>query len=107
MSPIRARTDSESTKYERGWKVTEMMPEFSLGSLTKRDNLVIGRTRSELNHRIARFLNPSKSDDEVVAEFGVKLVDKDMWNAREARRSVGMQDIDKYIREEAFRPFDS
>ena len=93
-------------EYEGGWSITKIMPEASLGCLTKRDNLVISQTEDELRSRILRFIDPNKSDSEAVAEFDLALADHDMWNARVARRSIKKNDIDTFIRSEAFRPFD-
>src|SRR6266487_261682 len=49
-------------EYEKGWHIQQCMPESSLGCLTKRDNLVIGFTKSEVRDRIVQFIDPSKSD---------------------------------------------
>jgi len=93
-------------EYEICWSITQMASESSLGCLTKRDSLVIGKTKDEVRHRILRFLDPGKTDAEAVAEFNLELSDHDMWNASLARKSIDIQDIDKYICEESFRPFD-
>ena len=87
--------------------VTQLMPEFSLGCLTKRDNLVIGRTKEEVHTRILHFIDANKSDAEAVSEFGLELADHDMWNARVARTSIKANDIDSFIKMESFRPFDA
>ena len=94
-------------EYERGWKVTEAMQEFSLGCLTKRDRLVIGHERQTVRELIAQFVDPEKSDADATMELGLKLKDKDMWDAHDARASVQVQEIDTFIRKEFFRPFDS
>ncbi len=93
-------------EYEKGWHIQQCMPESSLGCLTKRDNLVIGFTKSEVRDRIVQFIDPSKSDIEAASEFELQLEDKDMWNARKARASVKGEEINTYIRPESFRPFD-
>lgn len=93
-------------EYEQGWQIQKCMPESSLGCLTKRDNLVIGFTKSEVHDRIAQFIDPNKSDLDATLEFELQLEDKDMWNARKARISVKREQIDTYIRSESFRPFD-
>jgi len=95
-----------SAEYESGWILTKIMPESSLGCLTKRDNLVISQTKDELRSRILRFIDPNKTDSEAVAEFGLALADHDMWNASVARQTIKANDIDSFIRSEAFRPFD-
>jgi predicted helicase len=95
-----------SREYESGWTLTKIMPELSLGCLTKRDNLVISQNKDELRSRILHFIDPSKTDREAVDEFGLALADHDMWNVSVARRSIQPNDIDSFIRSEAFRPFD-
>jgi len=95
-----------SREYESGWTLTKIMPELSLGCLTKRDNLVISQTKDELRSRILHFIDPSKTDRQAVDEFGLAMADHDMWNASVARRSIQPNDIDSFIRSEAFRPFD-
>ena len=94
-------------EYEQGWKVTEVMTEYSLGCLTKRNDLVIDFTPDEVRQRILRFIDPSKSDEQAAAEFELRLVDKDMWNTHVARTSVVPEQIDSFIRSESFRPFDT
>ncbi|NUN65596.1 helicase [Pseudanabaena biceps] len=94
-------------EFQEYWKITEVMTEFSLGCLTKRDNLVIAKTFDELYRQIEKFLDNTKSDDEATKEFDLKLADQDMWNAHNARLSLSISEIENHIREESFRPFDT
>ena len=93
-------------EFERGYALTEMMTVFSLGCLTKRDNLVIGFSGDDVRRQILRFVDPTKSDQQASDEFGLRLTDLDMWDTRTARQSLREQDISTFIRREAFRPFD-
>lgn len=95
-----------SKEYELGLPIVSIMPQFSIGCLTKRDNLVIGRSREEVHVKISRFIDPNKSDLQAVEEFELNLADHDMWNASKARKSVKLHEVASFIREEAFRPFD-
>jgi hypothetical protein len=92
---------------EKGWSITEIMLEKSLGCLTKRDKLVIGRTKNEVRDKIKNFLDPKFTDQQAADEFGLLLSDNDMWNVCKARKSVEINEIEEYIREESFRPFDT
>lgn len=93
-------------EYNQGWKITEIMPEFSLGCLTKRDGLVIATNSEMLKEKILNFLDVKKSDEEATQEFGLKLRDQDMWDASKARKSVKTSEIAEYIKLENYRPFD-
>jgi predicted helicase len=93
-------------EYNQGWKITEIMPEFSLGCLTKRDGLVIATDSEMLEEKIRKFLDIKKSDEEATQEFGLKLRDKDMWDATQARKSVKNSEVAEYIKLENYRPFD-
>ncbi len=48
-------------EYEKGWKITEIMPEFSLGCLTKRDNLVVNYSFEETKDNILKFIDINKT----------------------------------------------
>ncbi|WP_324282848.1 type ISP restriction/modification enzyme [Cyanobacterium aponinum UTEX 3221] len=93
-------------EYNQGWKITDIMPENSLGCLTKRDNLVINYTSSKVREQITSFIDKNKDDTEATALFNLKLEDKDMWNAKVARQSIKQEEIDNYIKQELYRPFD-
>lgn len=93
-------------EFELGRKITEVMPEYSIGCLTKRDDLVIGMTKDEVAAKILSFIDTSKTADEVAADFGLRVSDNDMWDAHVARSSVKSTEVNAYIRQESFRPFD-
>jgi predicted helicase len=95
------------TEYESAYNIQLIMPEFSLGCLTKSDRLVIGQSQDEVRSQVQSFLDVSKSDTEAASEFGLVMKDQDMWNAAIARRSIKLNDIDKFIRQEAYRLFDT
>jgi predicted helicase len=93
-------------EYEQGWRVTDLLPEYSIGCLTKRDALVIGMTSQEVRNKILKFLDAGITDSEAAKLFDVPLQDKDMWNVGKARAALKTSDTDHFIRLEAFRPFD-
>jgi predicted helicase len=94
-------------EYQRGWKITDVMLENSLGCLTKRDKLVTGITHDEVKKKIESFIDSDKTDQQAVDQFDLRLTDNDMWDAEVSRISVQIHNIDKYIRKESFRPFDN
>ena len=93
-------------EYNQFQKIIEVMPNYSLGCLTKRDKLVIGITHKKLEEQILDFLDPEQSDQEAVDKFSLKLKDQDMWNANDARKSITISTFNQYIKVESFRPFD-
>jgi predicted helicase len=94
------------SEWEKLQGVSEIFPEHSLGIITKRDNLVTDIARDGLLAKLNRFLDPQISDEEAVAAFGLKLRDKDKWDAREARLSMERDAAEDFVREELYRPFD-
>jgi hypothetical protein len=78
--------DGASRKeYEQGWKVTEMMPVNSVGIVTSRDSFVFDFDRATLRTRIAGFLNPAYSEDEVREKY---LARKDKLSTGVARQKI-------------------
>jgi hypothetical protein len=100
--------DEESCrKYETGYKIIDIMPEYSLGCLTKRDRLAIAFSKNELQIKMLSFADKSKSDLQVAHEFGLKFKDKDMWDLKSARDLLfDTSSLNEYFKEEYFRPFE-
>jgi predicted helicase len=88
-------------------KLTEVMPQFSLGSLTKKDDLVVSFTKSESRNKILSFIDRSKTDTEATAEWGLMLRDKDMWDATTARKAVAPTSLDNFISTIDYRIWDT
>ena len=87
--------------------ITKAMTEHSLGLITKRDNLVTAFSETELVRKLDTFLDPVIPVEEAVGLFGVKLKDKDKWDAEEVRRTIGeTKGIAETIQNELYRPFD-
>ncbi|NQT86474.1 N-6 DNA methylase, partial [bacterium] len=53
------------SEYERGWNIPEIFPLHSTGFTTHRDRFVMDFDDAVLKERIARFRDPTRSDDEV------------------------------------------
>jgi predicted helicase len=72
-------------EYEQGWKVTEMMPVNSVGIVTSRDSFVFDFDQATLRTRIAGFLNPAHSEDEVREKY---LTRRDKLSTGLARQKI-------------------
>ena len=100
--------------YKNGFSLIEFMPTNTSGIVTARDGLVIAFTREELTNRIKRFVEPSKSDEQVRTEFfSYKKLNKYAqgdsrgWKLPEARKSLQNSDWQPDIKPIAYRPFDT
>lgn len=93
-------------KYEMFIPLKKLFPLHSLGILTKRDKLAIAMTKGELTKKLNRFFDPSISDIEACDSFGLKLKDKDKWDASALRSRFNEEDFDEKIESVHYRPFD-
>ncbi|MBC6443190.1 MAG: N-6 DNA methylase [Rhodobacteraceae bacterium] len=100
--------------YEQGFSIKEFMPVNSAGIVTARDDLVTDFTREDLTQKIGRFLDSSKTDDQVRAEFfpdrkaGKYLPgDNKKWKLSAARSALQATDWHQDITPVAYRPFDT
>lgn len=115
------RPEDPATRDEwlSGLSLTEIFPVFSTGIVTHRDEFSIDTREDRLRARVARFCDPTRSDDEVRAEFfgtrgrttpsGVHYLPGDNrdWAMAE-RRAALMKDPDPAasILPVLYRPFD-
>ena len=95
------------SEFQAFTKMTDAMPQFSLGCLTKRDDLVISFSKSESREKILSFIDKRKSDLEATTEWGLALKDKDMWDAATARKAVTSKTLDIYISPIDYRIWDT
>lgn len=86
--------------------VTEMFPKYSLGFLTKRDNLVIDFEVGSLREKISYFLDKSNTIEKVCNRFNLVIKDNDKWDADLTRRSVDMKSFKNFVENCLYRPFD-
>ncbi len=93
-------------EYEQGWRITHLMPVYSLGVLTKRDALAIGFTPGETLQNIRVFVDCELSDEECAAYFRIPLRDKDRWDLAKARANVRHDVRPEAIVPILYRPFD-
>lgn len=95
-----ARRDQElAGQYGEGFGLAEFMPANVTGIVTAKDGLVIDFNKEGLTQRITRFADPSKSDNQVRAEFfpGKKAGkyapgDSRGWKLPAARKSLQRMD---------------
>ena len=100
------KRDTEKIQQYLKWKkINEIFPVNSVGIVTSRDNFVIGFEKRELKNRLMQFCNLSQSDEIISQAFNLK--EKKNWKIKEARKNVAkIQDLDSYIKEILYRPFD-
>lgn len=92
-------------EYDRGWKITDIMPVHSTGIKTHRDHFVIAFDRSTLQRRIEDFRNLSLSDREILEIY--RLSDTRDWKLEQKRRSLAQNsDWQAYFTQCLYRPFD-
>ena len=92
-------------EYERGWKVTEMMPVNVLGFQSHRDGFAISMDKHEIELRLTAFRSSQFSDDDLRRRFS--LTDNRDWKLAEARKELReREDWRKPIIRCLYRPFD-
>lgn len=99
--------------YQKGFGLAKFMPTHVTGIVTARDKLVIGFTEQALKNRISRFVDPSKTDDEIRAEFFPNKKpgkyppgDSRGWKLPAARAALQKTNWTSDIAPIAYRPFD-
>ncbi len=92
-------------EYERGWKVTEIMPVNVLGFQTHRDHFAIDFDANALHKRISEMHETYLSDQEYAQKYG--LSSGSGWYLAESRRKIrGDTQWQKYFTRCLYRPFD-
>jgi len=90
-------------EYARGWKITEIVPESSVGIATSRDGLVVAFDSEELRNRIKAFLDHRCTDDEVRERY---LSQRDQLPVPNIRAQLRSLQWGKHICRYLYRPFD-
>ena len=95
-------------EYNKGFSVRDLFPLGTLGVLSKRDSLVVGFSKDELEEKIASFINPALSTSEACSIFNIPVRDNDKWDADNVRKMLSKRDdLDSEIIEVHYRPFDT
>jgi predicted helicase len=95
---------SLQSKYDKFLSIRDIFIQSSSGVKTHRDHFIIGFTKEELKQRMRTFT--SNLPDDLVAQ-SLDLKDTRDWKLKTARESAKKLDWKKYIREYAYRPFDT
>ncbi|MCD6453043.1 MAG: N-6 DNA methylase [Dehalococcoidales bacterium] len=93
------------SEYEKGWKITDIFPVNSVGTVTSRDHLVLDFEEASLRQRIVAFREIAFSDKEIQERFGLR--DKEGWTVSDARKTIRQdKDWQKGYARCLYRPFD-
>src|SRR5206468_5832299 len=92
-------------EYERGWKMTEVMPVNGVGMVTARNEFVTDFDKQVLIARIRRFRDSEESNERVCEVFNIPV--KAGWNIDAARKSLREQrHLEQLVTDVLYRPFD-
>jgi hypothetical protein len=92
-------------EYERGWKVTEMMPVNVLGFQSHRDGFAIAIEKHEIEARMTALRSSQHSDDQLRRQFS--LQDNRDWKLADARKELlEREEWRNPIMRCLYRPFD-
>lgn len=92
-------------EYERGRKITEVMPLNGVGVTTARDHVVIDFDEDSLTERACTFRDSPLLDKDVCELLRIPL--KKGWNIANARKSIRkVEDANSFIKSVLYRPFD-
>ncbi|MHB8596748.1 MAG: type ISP restriction/modification enzyme [Ktedonobacteraceae bacterium] len=96
---------SLSEEYDRGWKVTTIMPVNSVGLYTARDGLVIQETQAGLRAVLKEFVSLPVEEAREKYHLGADSRD---WQVALAQKDVRSSKLsDERIQPIAYRPFDT
>ena len=96
---------SLSEEYDRGWKVTAIMPVNSVGLYTARDGLAIQETQADLRAVLKDFV--SLPVEEAREKYNLGADSRD-WQVALAQKDVRSSKLsDERIQPIAYRPFDT
>jgi predicted helicase len=85
--------------------LSDIMPLFSMGIKSSRDELVLDFDSAQVLERIERFRSAQISDEAICEEMCIPL--KKGWNVAKARKDLrALKTLFSYIRSFLYRPFD-
>jgi len=92
-------------EYEKGTKVTEIMPLNGVGMTTARDHVVIDYDERPILERASLFRDYRGSDADICSLLGIPM--KLGWDISKARKLIKQEhDLKQYIKPILYRPFD-
>jgi hypothetical protein len=98
-------TSGHADEYEGFAYFPQCFGQYGAGFITARDNLVVDLDRSALLERVRKFAASTLGDKELLAAFDVS--DKKGWSVTKARASLVGLNIENYIEDANYRPFDT
>ena len=97
---------NEQQNYEQGFSVNEIFPLNGVGITTAHDDFVIKNNKQELLKLFIDFQNSERNSDLLHEKFNVKK--KEGWNIIQGYDNIKTEhNLNKYIEEISFRPFDN
>lgn len=110
---FKPRDEGNRTRYEKGFQVSNLFLQNSIGVVSARDDVVVDFTREGVLQKIQYFSDERYSDDEIREHFFPgKKSDKYLpgdtrgWSLSKARKEIVGNDHDKNIQRFLYRPFD-
>lgn len=101
------RDDEMEEEYERGWKITEIMPTNGVGMTTAHDDFVIDFERNVIVDRFIKFKNSKGSAEDLHRNFNVrKKKGWDILRGWKALQGFTKEDFEKTTVSVLYRPFD-
>lgn len=95
-------------EYKAGFSVNQLIKEYSLGLLTKKDRFITDFNKDKIKNKLNDFLNIELSDEYLAKKFELKLEDNDSWNLKTARKNLIKSGvIDSLFKLQNYRCFDS
>ena len=99
------RDESDTAEYERGWRVTEILPVNSVGIVTARDDLTIQFSPALVKATVERFTSLSVEDARESFKLGADSRD---WRVEWAQADLKNSELsDQHIVPVSYRPFDT
>ena len=93
-------------EYERGWKITDIMPINGVGMTTARDHIAIDFEEKPILERALAFRDSRESNEEICAKLEIPL--KIGWDISRARKLIQAEpDLKQHIKPLLYRPFDN
>jgi predicted helicase len=98
-------TEELRPEYEKGWKITDILPVNSTGIETGKDKFVIDFDPEPIRQRLEIFLDNKLGDAEVKERLS--LSENYAWRVSEARKQLmAVKDWQSLFRRILYRPFD-
>ncbi|QOR05049.1 type ISP restriction/modification enzyme [Campylobacter cuniculorum] len=99
------QNDDLRAEYEKGWSVKDMFRVSGVGITSAHDNFVIDISKEKLLQKFESFKRSSPNANELYKTFGVK--EKKGWDILQGWKNLQNQnDLSKFIKKIAYRPFD-